>query len=116
MLRWPAAATINNSGFLQTTADLLAPPLPGTRVAETIVRTCPRETQMLSCHRFATSACLTAAFLLTAIGCGDSTDSSTSADSSAATDPPPAAPEVPQAGAGDGAAAIRHLSDDADAA
>ncbi len=53
---------------------------------------------MLSCHRFATSACLTAAFLLTAIGCGESTDSSTSADNSAATDPPPAAPDVPQAG------------------
>lgn len=53
---------------------------------------------MLSCHRFATSACLTAAFLLTAIGCGESTDSSTSADNSAATDPPPVAPEVPQAG------------------
>lgn len=53
---------------------------------------------MLSCHRFATSACLLAAFLLTATGCGESTDSSSSADNSAVSDPPPVAPEVPQAG------------------
>jgi thioredoxin-related protein len=53
---------------------------------------------MLSCHRFATSACLLAVFLLTATGCGDSTDSSTSADNSGVTDPAPVAPEVPQAG------------------
>ncbi len=53
---------------------------------------------MLSCHRFVPSACLLAAFLLTAAGCSGSTDSSTTADGSAATSPPPAAPEVPQAG------------------
>ncbi len=52
---------------------------------------------MRSWHRFATSACLLAVFLLTATGCGESTDSS-SADNSAASNPPPVAPEVPQAG------------------
>ena len=43
---------------------------------------------MLSCHRFAMSACLMAVFLLTATGCGESTDPSATAP----------APEVTQAG------------------
>jgi|GEM_PF-54434 len=53
---------------------------------------------MILCHRFAPAACLLAAFLLTAVGCGESTDSSTATDGSAVADPAPVAPEVPQAG------------------